>query len=545
MDDPEKAKETVQSYPTEFRPIAEDVEGVSAGPITRVATTPPAPLTELDKGLIAWDSPKDPKNPLYWPAAKRTINMILISCLTFISPLGSSIFAPAIDYTLRDLHTTSRAVGSLMISIFLLGYCVGPLFLAPLSEMYGRRLVIIINIWIFNILLLGCGLVQNMAGLIVLRFLAGTAGAAVMNLAPAIVADIYPVERRSFAMGIVLIVQSVSPAVGPVCGGFISQHLSWRWVYWILLIASGAVSVVATFFFRECYGPTLLQRKTNRLRKELGREDLRSKLALEITGKELLKLSLVRPMKLLTRSPIAFLTALYVAIVYGILYLLLTTINSAFVDEYHWSVQMSGLTFIGFAMGMIVDLVILMNTQDKTVAKLRARNGGKFEPEMRLTHLIWIAGWTGPALFMYGWSIEYKVHWIVPIIALFMYGFGQVAVFMGTQTYVVDSFSQYAASAVAAVSCLRSCVGAFLVSKYNHISQHILIGASAICRTAPLSKIRVWMGKHCARFHRLCSHTDDTLVHKVCNCPRFGHWHGSLTSTRYGRQVREKYPVKL
>ena len=462
MEDVDKAKETTVEPTKEFLPIAEDVERTSSGPITRVATTPPAPLTEMDKGLVAWDSLHDPRNPLYWPNGKRIMNMTLISCLTFISPLGSSIFAPGIEYTLEDLHTTSRAVGSLMVSIFLLGYCLGPLFLGPLSEIYGRRPVIIISSWLFNFFLLGCSFVQNMPGLIILRFLAGTAGSAVMNLAPAIVADIYPIERRSFAMGIVLIVQSVSPAAGPLCGGFIAQQLSWRWVYWILIIASGVVTIVSTFYFRECYAPAVLDEKVKKLRKELGREDLKSKLALQITGKELLKVSLIRPLKLLTRSPIAFLTALFIAVIYGILYLLLTTVNGVFVEQYGFSVQISGLTFIGFAIGNVCALLVLMNTQDKTVAKLRAKNNGVFEPEMRLVNLIYVGGWVGPALFMYGWSAEYQVHWFVPVLALFLYGFGQVAIFMGTQTYVVDSFSQYAASAVAAVSCLRSLVGTFL-----------------------------------------------------------------------------------
>jgi hypothetical protein len=93
--------------------------------------------------------------------------------------------------------------------------------------------------------------------------------------------------------------------------------LSWRWTYWILLAGSGVVTILSTFFFHECYSPAILARKTKRLRKELGRDDLHSKLALRITRKELLKRSLIRPLKLLTRSPVAFLNALYVATNYG------------------------------------------------------------------------------------------------------------------------------------------------------------------------------------------------------------------------------------
>lgn len=131
--------------------------------------------------------------------------MILICCITFLSPLGSSIFAPGISATMEDLHEESQAVGSLMITIYLMGYALGPLFLGPLSEIYGRYPVVIISTWLFNIFLLGCSFVKTMSGLIVLRLLAGTGGSAVMTIAPAMVADLYPIERRSFAMGVVLV----------------------------------------------------------------------------------------------------------------------------------------------------------------------------------------------------------------------------------------------------------------------------------------------------------------------------------------------------
>jgi MFS family permease len=92
-----------------------------------------------------------------------------------------------------------------MITIFLLGYSLGPLFLAPLSEMFGRWPVIVGACWFFNFFLLGCSFAKNMPGLIVMRFFAGTGGSAVMAIAPAIVADMYPMERRSFAMAIILV----------------------------------------------------------------------------------------------------------------------------------------------------------------------------------------------------------------------------------------------------------------------------------------------------------------------------------------------------
>lgn len=120
--------------------------------------------------------------------------------------------APGIDAALAELHETSLVLGSFMVTIYVLGYAVGPLFLGPLSEVYGRYPVVILATWFFNAWLLGCALAPNMPGLVVMRFLAGIGGSAVMTIAPAMVSDLYPVERRAFAMSCVTMAQSVGPA---------------------------------------------------------------------------------------------------------------------------------------------------------------------------------------------------------------------------------------------------------------------------------------------------------------------------------------------
>lgn len=156
--------------------------------------------------------------------------------------------------------------------------------------------------------------------------------------------------------------------------------------------------------------------------------------------------------------------ASYVATIYGMLYLLFTTIPTTFRTQYNWSIETTGLVYISFAIGMCLSLIVLMKTIDKRVARLRLLNNGVFEPEMRLGKLIYVTMGVGPSLILYGWSAERQWHWIVPILSLIPFGFGMVGIFLGSQTYIVDSFSQYAASAVAATTCLRSIVGTVLVS---------------------------------------------------------------------------------
>jgi MFS family permease len=98
---------------------------------------------------------------------------------------------------------------------------------------------------------------------------------------------------------------------GPVCGGFLSQAAGWRWIFWVLAIAIGVVSIAAAPIIRETYAPVLLERKTARLRKENGNPNLRSKLQLNLTPKEVFVRAIARPTKLLFLSPICGLMSLY------------------------------------------------------------------------------------------------------------------------------------------------------------------------------------------------------------------------------------------
>ena len=103
-------------------------------------------------------------------------------------------------------------LGSFMVTIYVLGFAIGPLFLGPLSEIYGRYPVVILSTWAFNAWILGSSLAPTISSLIVMRLLAGIGGSGVMTISPAIVGDLYPVERRGFASSLLVLAQSLGPA---------------------------------------------------------------------------------------------------------------------------------------------------------------------------------------------------------------------------------------------------------------------------------------------------------------------------------------------
>ena len=150
------------------------------------------------------------------------------------------------------------------------------------------------------------------------------------------------------------------------------------------------------------------------------------------------------------------------AFIYGLLYLFFTTITSVFEGVYGWSSGISGLAYLGIGIGFMTGLAVIATTSDRIVSKLTARNGGKFEPEMRLVTMIVFSCVLPVSFFWYGWSAKYETHWIVPIIGMAPFGIGMMGIYMPIQTYIIECYPTYAASANAALTATRSLVGALL-----------------------------------------------------------------------------------
>lgn len=215
---------------------------------------------------------------------------------------------------------------------------------------------------------------------------------------------------------------------------------------------------------KETSHKVLLQQKASHLRRELSREDLKSYYDDDgDRGKiEVLFISLIRPLKMLVLSPVVFFLSLYIAFVFGVVYLLYTTIPIVFEEVYGFDPSTSGLVYLSLGVGNILGWLVITFFSDRTVVRQAQANGGVFVPEMRLTIGIYFGVFLPITLFWYGWSSFYVSHWASPVVALVPYGFGIMGLFLSITTYLVDSYPVYAASAIAANVVLRSVVGALL-----------------------------------------------------------------------------------
>jgi MFS family permease len=220
---------------------------------------------------------------------------------------------------------------------------------------------------------------------------------------------------------------------------------------------------MAFILLRETYAPVILERKAARLRKETGNQSLRSKLDSDTSRNAYIKRSIVRPMHMLIFSPIVTFMCIYIAMLYGFLYILFTTYTFVFEEVYHFSSSAVGLTFIGSGVGMFAGLFLVGTVSDKEIRRIQ-KSGKTIKPEDRLIMWIVIPGaiMIGGGLLMYGWTTKFAVHWIAPLVANGIIGFGMISLLMCIQTYLLDAFTVHAASVMAANAVLRSLLGALL-----------------------------------------------------------------------------------
>ncbi|KAI0050075.1 MFS general substrate transporter [Auriscalpium vulgare] len=415
--------------------------------------------------IVDWEGPDDPENPKNWTFRKKWSAMLIVSAFTFISPVSSSMVAPAAQQISDQFGITSSAIAAMTISVFVLAYAVGPLFLGPLSEMYGRAPVLqISNMWYFawN---LGCGFAQNTGQLIAFRFLAGLGGSAPLAVGGGTVGDLFSPDQRGKAMALYSMAPLLGPIIGPIAGAWIAERSTWRWVFYSTTIADAVVQAMGLLFLRETYAPRLLQYKAQRIRLGMDEEKanrVKVRTVFETadrTPRALFRKAIVRAFVLFGTEPIVQLFGIYMAFVYGILYLFLTTIPSIFRDNYHESTGILGLHYIPLGLGLFTASQVNSRLLDKTYAHFKAKNGGVGKPEFRLPSAMPGTCVLPIGILMAGWAAQKHVHWIVVDIGIFLVGASVIVIFQGFQTYVVDAFTLHAASALAAVSFLRSLAG--------------------------------------------------------------------------------------
>ncbi|PPQ92011.1 hypothetical protein CVT25_004868 [Psilocybe cyanescens] len=420
------------------------------------------PMDEVIR--VDWDGPNDPSNPKNWTFRQKWAATLVVSSFTFISPVSSSMIAPTFEQIAHHFEITSTVIIAMTTSVFVLGYAVGPLFLGPLSEIYGRSRVLQISNLFFLAWNIACGFAKSKNQLIAFRFLAGLGGSAPLAIGGGVIGDVWKAEERGQAIAIYSLAPLLGPVIGPMCGAWIAERSTYRWVFWATSIVDVMVQISGLFFLHETYAPFLLEKKAIQIREKLNienepRKEVRTIFDSDRTWKLIFSKALTRPFQIFAHEAIVQILGIYMAFVYGLFYLFLTTIPSIFNNIYHESSGIGGLNYLALGLGLFITSQVNGHYMDRIYGYLKNRNDGVGEPEFRLPTLVPGSLLLPLGLLLSGWGAEHKLHWVVVDIGLACVGAGVILVYQGIQMYVVDTFTLHAASALAAVSTLRALAG--------------------------------------------------------------------------------------
>ncbi|KAL3457676.1 MFS general substrate transporter [Aspergillus heterothallicus] len=435
------------------------------GAVTQAVIDHPYPGsgTDEDPFIITW-IPDDPRNPQLSPQSRKWWITVLVSLAALAVSLISSAYSGGLNEILENF-SISEEVAYVGISLYVLGFAVGPVFWAPLSELYGRRWIYIISMSCLTIFTAGVVGAKNTQTLLILRFLAGSLGSAPMAIPGGVVADLFDPVIRGLAAMLYAAAPFLGPVLGPVIGGFIAESGGWRWVQGALALFSALLTILVTFFFPETYAPVLLRHRAARLQKITGHiYRSASDTSNNQPPHKKLAVALSRPWILLFREPIVFLLCTYVAVIYGILYMLFAAYPIVFQQARGWSEGLGGLAFLGILIGILTAIAYAFPVYFRYKRKsslARQQGHARLRPEERLPDSFPAAVALPVGLFWFAWTnAPTSIHYMVPIAAGVPFGFGMVMVFLPVFNYLIDTYTLYAASALAANTMLRSVFGA-------------------------------------------------------------------------------------
>lgn len=187
-------------------------------------THPLAGEKTTEDAIVDFDGPDDPYRPLNWPFAKKAITTVLYGLTTMGATFASSVYSSALENVAHDFQVGIE-VSTLGISLLVFGFGLGPLFWAPLSEVYGRKPAVLIPTFVATIFAFGGGAAKDIQTIMICRFFQGFFGSAPVTNTGGVLGDIYSAEQRGAAIVGYAMAVVGGPTLGPIVGGAICD--SW------------------------------------------------------------------------------------------------------------------------------------------------------------------------------------------------------------------------------------------------------------------------------------------------------------------------------
>lgn len=407
--------------------------------------------------LVDFDGPDDPYRPMNWPTHKKVSTTLLYGLVTMTATWASSSYSAGMDQIASQFRVSTE-VATLGTTLFLLGFGLGPMLWAPLSEVYGRRAAVLTPMFVAICFSFGTATARDLQTVMITRFFGAFFASAPVTNTGGVLGDLFSPAYRGIAMAGYALAVVGGPTVGPIVSAAVVQvpYLGWRWTEYLTGILQSAVLLFAVVFIDETYPPVLLVAKARRLRHDTGNWALHARFEeWDVSVAELGRKFLVRPFQLLC-TPICCLMALYASFCYGILYMQLGAVPFIFGELRGWNLLESELPFVAICLGTFTGAALNILNQ-LAYNKAYHASGDRAVPEKRLPPMMLGSVLFAGGQFITAWTAHPdSAPWIAPVIGLYLMGCGFNTIFQAALNYLVDTFQKYAASSVAANTFLRS-----------------------------------------------------------------------------------------
>lgn len=383
-----------------------------------------------------------------FPTWRKWMILTVIFTVQMSMNFNTSVYPNAVTPLSEHFHISEQAarVGQM---IFLVFYAFGCELWAPWSEEFGRWPVMQLSLFMVNIWQIPCALAPNFGTIVVCRALGGLSSAG-GSVTLGMTADMWEANDQGFAVAYVVLSSVGGTTIGPIFGGLIQQHLSWRWNFWIQLIFGGVTQLMHLFLVSETRSSILVDREAKRLRRSgedpnaYGPNELKEN-RLEL--KEVLRIWR-RPFEMFVCEPIVLFLSLLSGFSDALIFTCIESFNLVF-KQWNFDTVQIGLTFIAIVVGyLLAYLLFLPDLARQRHIRGKLGDAARF-PERRLLLLLFIAPLETIGLFGFAWTSMGPAYtpWIAPLIFICMIAIANYAIYMATIDYMVAAYGAYSASA--------------------------------------------------------------------------------------------------
>lgn len=357
-------------------------------------------------------------NPTQWPAHRKAYHLVICCIATALTAYCAGAYSPPVAIMESAFHASRLAVVT-GITTFCIGFALAPMVLAPFSEINGRYPVFAVSGVLFVLFQIVCGLVPDLAGMLVSRFVVGVGGSVFSTMVGGVIADLWDKEGRNTPMAVFSGCVLVGTGLGPLVSSVMVYRFGedgdkWKWVFWHQAIMGGVLVVVMICFLKESRGSVVLSRKAKALNKwyearekagycgvwmrngaldgqmdasfRSSSEDMAMALESQAAGGggstttadmrlvrlrwrvvsdeeraslgKMISISVYRPFHLLFTEPVVFSFSLWVSFAWAVLYLTFASIPYVFETVYGWNLEQAGYVFAAMLVGALLSTII-------------------------------------------------------------------------------------------------------------------------------------------------------------------------------------------